>query len=77
MELFSENRIGELEEKIDNLIQNYKVMKGEKDELLHRIQVLEGENKTLKEKMADTKNERELLIDKVTKILEKVEKVEV
>ena len=77
MELFSENRIGELEEKIDNLIRNYKTMKGEKDELVNRIQALEGENKTLKEKMADTRSERELLIDKVTKILEKVEKVEV
>jgi len=77
MELFSENKIGELEQKIDNLIKNYKGMKEEHEKLLGRIKSLEGENTELKTKMADVKNERELLIEKVTKILEKVEKVEV
>ena len=77
MELFSENRIVELEGKIDNLIKNYKVMKEEHEKLLGRVKSLETENTELKTKMADVKNERELLIEKVTKILEKVEKVEV
>jgi regulator of replication initiation timing len=77
MELFSENRIVELEEKIDNLIKNYKGMKDEHEKLLEKVKSLETENTELKTRMADVKNERELLIEKVTKILEKVEKVEV
>jgi chromosome segregation ATPase len=77
MELFSENRIGDLEGKIDNLIKNYKGMKEEHEKLLGRVKSLETENTELKTRMADVKNERELLIEKVTKILEKVEKVEV
>lgn len=77
MELFSENRIVDLEEKIDNLITNYKGMKEGHEKLLGRVKSLETENAELKTKMADVKNERELLIEKVTKILEKVEKAEV
>jgi septal ring factor EnvC (AmiA/AmiB activator) len=77
MELFSENRIVELEEKIGNLIASYKNVKEEKEKLLHRLQSLGTENKELKEKMVEVKNEREVLIEKVTKILEKIEKVEV
>jgi chromosome segregation ATPase len=77
MELFSENRIVDLEEKIDNLITNYKGMKEGHEKLLGRVKSLESENAELKTKMADVKNERELLIEKVTKILEKVEKAEV
>jgi uncharacterized coiled-coil DUF342 family protein len=77
MELFSENRISELEEKIDLLIRNYKSMKEERERFSERIQSLETENQTLKQKMTETKGERELIIDKVTRILEKVEQVEV
>jgi regulator of replication initiation timing len=77
MEIFSENKIVDLEEKIDNLIKNYKGMKEEHEKLLGRVKSLETENADLKTKMADVKNERELLIEKVTKILEKVEKAEV
>ena len=77
MELFGENRIVALEEKIDNLIKNYKGMKEEHEKLLGKVKSLEIENTELKTKMDDVKNERELLIEKVTKILEKVEKVEV
>jgi chromosome segregation ATPase len=77
MELFSENRIVDLEEKIDNLITNYKGMKEGHEKLLGKVKSLESENAELKTKMADVKNERELLIEKVTKILEKVEKAEV
>jgi uncharacterized coiled-coil DUF342 family protein len=77
MELFSENRIGELEEKIDSLIKNYKTMKDEREQFSGRIQALEAENSALKERMTETKGERELIIEKVTRILEKVEQVEV
>jgi chromosome segregation ATPase len=77
MELFSENKIGELEQKIDNLIKSYKGMKEEHEKLSGRVKSLEAENTELKTKMAEVRNERELLIEKVTKILEKVEKVEV
>jgi predicted RNase H-like nuclease (RuvC/YqgF family) len=52
-------------------------MKEEHEKLLGKVKSLETENAELKTKMADVRNERELLIEKVTKILEKVEKAEV
>jgi FtsZ-binding cell division protein ZapB len=52
-------------------------MKEEHEKLLGRVKSLETENTELKTRMTDVKNERELLIEKVTKILDKVEKVEV
>lgn len=76
-ELFSEDKIVELEQKIDNLITTYKGMKGEHQKLLDRVKLLETENTELKTKMTDARNERQLLIEKVTKIIEKVEHVEV
>jgi len=48
MELFSENRIVDLEEKIDNLIKNYKGMKEEHEKLLGKVKSLETENAELK-----------------------------
>jgi septal ring factor EnvC (AmiA/AmiB activator) len=77
MELFSENRISELETKIDNLISSYTTMREERQKLLSKLETLENENKELKERAAGTKSEREVIIDKISKILEKVEKVEV
>ncbi len=77
MDLFSGNRIGELEEKIDGLITSYMAMKKEKEEILERVKTLELENKGLKEKMTESSSERDILMEKVLKILEKVEKVEV
>ncbi|OPX94488.1 MAG: hypothetical protein A4E62_02060 [Syntrophorhabdus sp. PtaU1.Bin002] len=77
MELFNEEKIGELEQKIDILITSYKGMKEEHEKLLLRTKELETENVELKARMANVRTERELLIEKVTKIIEKVEKVEV
>ncbi|MCX5809705.1 MAG: hypothetical protein NTX36_10100 [Proteobacteria bacterium] len=76
MELFGENRLGDLEAKIEKLITSYQSMKTERETLLNRIKVLETENKEFKGKMADTKNEKEVIIDKITRILEKIEKTE-
>jgi septal ring factor EnvC (AmiA/AmiB activator) len=76
MELFGENRLGDLEAKIEKMITSYQTMKTERETLLNRIKVLETENKEFKGKMADTKNEKEVIIDKITRILEKIEKTE-
>jgi hypothetical protein len=77
MELFSETKIVELEEKIDNLINSYLAMKDEHEKVLVKLQSMEAENADLKEKVDTVKTERELIVEKVTKLLEKVEKVEV
>jgi predicted nuclease with TOPRIM domain len=52
-------------------------MQEEHEKLLLRAKELETENVELKARMANVRTERELLIEKVTKIIEKVEKVEV
>jgi hypothetical protein len=77
MELFSEDRIGELEEKIDRLIKAYRSSKEEKDQMIAKLQLLEQENRELKERVSSTRSEREMIIDKVTRILEKIETAEV
>lgn len=76
-EIISENRIEELEEKIDKIINNYKTMKEENEKLKAKLQSIEVNDKDSQKKMTEMANERELLIEKVTKILEKVEKVEI
>ena len=76
MELFPDNRIDELEGKIEKLINTYKSVKEEREKLLGRVQVLESENKELKEKVGGSKSEKELIASKITKILEKLEKAE-
>ena len=76
MELFSETRIVELEEKIDGLIGSYLALKEEHAKMLAKTAVMETENAELRERVDAVKSERGLIIDKVTKLLEKVEKVE-
>ena len=76
-EIISENRIEELEEKIDGIIETYKSTKAENEKLKTRLQSIETNDKDSQKKMAELATERELLIEKVTKILEKVEKVEI
>lgn len=76
MELFGENKLGDLETKIEKLITSYQAMKVEKEDLLNRIKTLETENKEFKGKMADTKSEKEVIIDKIAKILEKIDNTE-
>ena len=75
--LFSETKIADLEQKIDNLINGYLTMKKELEDTQARLQSAEAENAQLNEKVNSVKTERELIMDKVTKLLEKVEKVEV
>jgi len=76
-EIINVNRIEELEEKIDKLIENYRLMKEENERLRTQVQSIEHNDKDLQEKITEIRGERELLIDKVQKILEKVEKVEI
>ena len=76
-EIISENRIEELEEKIDRIIETYKSTKAENEKLKAKLQSIEANDKDSQKKMAELATERELLIEKVTKILEKVEKVEI
>jgi chromosome segregation ATPase len=74
--LFSDNRLGELEEKIDALVANYKGVKAEKEKLVNKIESLEAENRELKQKMTEIQGEKEIVMRKVKTILDKVEKIE-
>jgi chromosome segregation ATPase len=74
--LFSDNKLGELEEKIDALVANYRSIKIEKEKLAARIDSLESENRDLKQKMTDIQSEKELVMRKVKSILDKMDKIE-
>jgi chromosome segregation ATPase len=74
--LFGDNKLGELEEKIDALVTNYKGIRAEKEKLAGKIESLEAENRELKQKMAEIQKEKEIVMHKVKSILEKVEKIE-
>jgi predicted nuclease with TOPRIM domain len=75
-QLFSDNRLGELEEKIDLLLGTYKGMREEKEGNLRRIESLEAENRELKELVARIEGEKDLVMEKVKGILEKIQKIE-
>jgi regulator of replication initiation timing len=75
-ELFNDNRIDELEQKVEGLIQTFRGIKDEKDKLREKVQTLEIENKQLMEKMAGLQGEKEKIMGKVKTILEKVEQIE-
>jgi chromosome segregation ATPase len=74
--LFTDNKLGELEEKIDALVTNYKGIRAEKEKLAGKVEALEGENRELKRKMAEIQSEKEIVMQKVKSILDKVEKIE-
>ncbi len=76
-EIINVNRIEELEEKIDRLIDSYRLMKEENERLKAEADVTRNSDKDLEGKISEIRGERELLIEKVQKILEKVEKVEI
>ncbi|MHB8110305.1 MAG: cell division protein ZapB [Syntrophorhabdaceae bacterium] len=76
-EIINVNRIEELEEKIDRLIEGYRLMKQENEQLKTQIQEIQNNDKDLEVKITEIRGERELLIEKVQKILEKVENVEI
>jgi len=75
-QLFSDNRLGELEEKIDVLLSTYKGMREEKEGNARRIESLEAENRELKEQVARVESEKDLVMQKVKSILEKIQKIE-
>ena len=75
-QLFSDNRLGELEEKIDVLLSAYKGMREEKEGTVSRIESLEAENRELKEQVAKVESEKDLVMQKVKGILEKIQKIE-
>jgi regulator of replication initiation timing len=76
-ELFGNNRLGELEEKIDVLVKGYREMREQKGTLTERIQALEAENKELKEQMTKAEGEKDVIMRKVKGILEKIQRIEV
>lgn len=76
-ELFGDNRLGMLEEKIDYLLKVYKGVKEEKAGLAGRLETLEAENRDLKEQLARFEKEKGMIIDKVAGILDKIERIEV
>ena len=75
-QLFSDNRLGELEEKIDLLLGTYKDMREEKEGSVRRIESLEAENRELRELVARVEGEKGLVMEKVKGILEKIQKIE-
>ena len=76
-ELFGDNRLGMLEEKIDYLLKVYQGVKEEKNGLAGKVEALEAQNKELKEQMAKSEQEKVMIMDKVVGILDKIEKIEV
>ena len=76
-EIINVNRIEELEEKIDRLIDGYRLMKQENERLKAEVDSIRNNDKDLEGKISEIRGERELLIEKVQKILEKVERVEI
>jgi septal ring factor EnvC (AmiA/AmiB activator) len=75
-DLFGDNKLGELEEKIDALVTNYKGIKAEKEKLATKVGSLEAENRELKQKMTEIQSGKEIVMRKVKSILDKVEKIE-
>ena len=76
-DLFSDNRLGRLEEKIEGLLVTFKQVRDEKDNLVKKLESLESENRELKSKMAEIQGEKELVLQKVKGILDKIEQIEV
>ncbi len=77
MEIFDDKKIDELEAKIDGILANFLGVKDENGRLQEKLKGLEDENRELKERMASMNGERDKVLNKVKKILEKIEKVEV
>ncbi len=76
-EVFGDNRLGELEEKIDFLLKIYREVRGEKEGLSGKIASLEAENRELKAQVARADAEKGTIMEKVKGILDKIEKIEV
>jgi hypothetical protein len=77
MDVFNEKKIDELEVKIDQIITGFQAVKEENGKLAEKVSALEKENGTLKAQMSQADQEKGMIVDKVKKILEKIEKIEV
>jgi uncharacterized coiled-coil DUF342 family protein len=77
MDIFDDKKMDEFEAKIDVILTSLQGVRAENSQLQQKVQNLESENKQLKEKMTVTSGERDKVLDKVKRILEKIEKVEV
>jgi hypothetical protein len=75
-ELFGDNKLGELESRIDALLDTYRGVKESKEGLSVRVESLEAENRVLKEQIAKVEQEKDLVMQKVKGILEKIQKIE-
>jgi septal ring factor EnvC (AmiA/AmiB activator) len=76
-DLFGDNKLGQLEEKIEGLLKTYAGLKDERRSFTARIESLESENRELKEQMTRAENERTVITQKVKGILDKIEQIEV
>jgi len=76
-DIFSDNKLGELESKIDVLLQSYQEMKSQKGNITGRLESLENENRLLKEQVAKIEDEKNVILHKVKVILDKIQKIEV
>ena len=76
-ELFQDNKLGKLEEKIDGLIETYRGLKEDREKLYGRVEILETENRELKARIAYMQSQNEVVMQKVRGLLEKVEQIEV
>ena len=72
---YHETPQAQLSVKIINL--RYNLMKEENERLKGEINAIRNNDKDLEGKISEIRGERELLIEKVQKILEKVERVEI
>ena len=75
-DLFGDNKLGELEEKIDALLKTYTGIREEKTGLAGKVASLEAENRELKELVAKTESEKEMVMQKVKGILDKIQRME-
>jgi hypothetical protein len=76
-EVINVNRIEELEEKIDRLIEGYRGLKEENERLKAESSPSRAMTEICKGRSRRSGASGELLIEKVQKILEKVERVEI
>ena len=75
-DVFGDNKLGELEEKINVLLETYTGIREEKADLAAKVASLEAENRELKERIAKTESEKETVMQKVKGILDKLQRME-
>ena len=76
-DLFGDSKLGQLEDKIENLLNAYAGLKEERKSLTSRLESLESENRDLKEQMTRAESEKSVIMQKVRGILDKIAQIEV